>query len=147
MSPKTFLAEVEYFAETATETVLRHIRPDASDHEFADAIAEWVLAGGSGFPRGIFHLAVPLIDDFTGPLRAPDWRAKGDMVGISTDNRARAKRWCVAALLAGYPLYRALDRPRCSSGKGNRKSIFTAFCKGSISDHREQAREYVEERG
>jgi hypothetical protein len=145
MSLKTELAEAESVAELATENVLRHIRPDACDQEFADVIADWALAA-TWFPRGSYHMAVPLIDNFTGPLRAPDWRAPNNMVGISTPDRARAKRWCVAALLAGYPLYRAADRPHPRRGKGRRKfKSFTAFPKGSIADHREEARKNAEE--
>ena len=127
MSMKSALADAEY----AAENYLRHvIRSDAGDREFADAIANHILAA-TWFPR-TYHLAVFYYGDGPGSLPS-DWRA-GSAVGISTPDRQRAKQWCVAALLAGYAISRG--HQRFSRSKG-----FTGFYRGSLADYREIARE------
>jgi hypothetical protein len=117
-----------YKAEIAAENVLRYMRPDASDEDYAAAVAEYALAK-TWFPRGAYHMSVFDYDDAR-PL-SYDWRG-GSNVVISTRDRERAKEWSVEALLEGYTLYRGLKR-------FSRKNGFTGYCEGSITDYRKWA--------
>ena len=132
--------------EQAAEDAVAAISPDDSDQTIAEIVAEYLLTRRQPplCHLGIIHDVRPSTlrkvnsirrkwhPDYEpphpfGPCPVPyDWHV-ANTVGITTHDRDRARQWIIAAMLAGYSVFRRYRR----DGAG--------FGKGSIADMRERA--------
>jgi hypothetical protein len=119
------------------------IDPDASDEAIAATVADYLLTmyPAPTYYLSVFHDARPStarrIERLRKQLRQPnyqpgqpfgdcplpfDWQHK-NIVGISTRDRARARQWCINAMLAGYGVFSSHTRGGSGAGQGTLAQI------------------------
>lgn len=128
--------------EIAADEAMASVDPDASDETIAAIVADYLVAQMSS--RRAYHLGVghdvrpsalrnvERIWKFNphyqpcepvGPCSLPyDWTYK-NVVGISTRDRERARRWIIEAQLAGYGVFRRWGRMGGGFGRGSLTAI------------------------
>ncbi|MDO8874481.1 MAG: hypothetical protein Q8M24_15575 [Pseudolabrys sp.] len=118
--------------ETYISDLIGTITSADSDEEVANLIADWYLLQTRDWPR--FHLSIH--HDVRTRARGfacygfgipcplfYEWTRK-NIVGISTSDRARARKWIVEAMCAGYAVFYGRTKG-FAGGKGTIASIRT----------------------
>jgi hypothetical protein len=110
--------------EEEAEDAMNSLNPDASDEAVACAVADLYLARTAhlGFiTLSIFHDV--RLRSRAGPCPLPyDWNRK-NIVGVTTRDRVRARRWIISAMLAGYGVFYHMSRNSSGFGQGSIEAI------------------------
>ncbi len=128
--------------EDAADAAMATVDPEASDQIIAETVAEYLVAqlpSSRLYHLSIIHEVRPReirrlerirernpdyeAGEPTGPCPVPyNWQNK-NVVGVSTHDRDRAKRWAIDAALAGYCVFRSFRRYGSGGGQGSLAEI------------------------